>query len=107
MFERGFDTIVFYGPDGPEEGVTVFKRVPMRESYTAVLRDGPEPGTWYETTHGKTAVAFDHRPDLPGLVQVTIREQQFAYEDLVEFMSFFMMLSGWLGRTKKEDPPSE
>lgn len=87
--------------------MTVFKQLPMKTSYVAVLRDGPEPGTWYETASHQLAVSFDHTPDKPGVVRVTMRDQPFTYEDLVEFMSFFMMLSGWLGRTAPAETTNE
>jgi len=93
--ERGFDEITFQ-VDG-EEPVTVYKSLKMREQYGAVLRDGPIPEVWYETTHNRARISFNHTPDKPHKVQIVMNDE-FAYEDLVEFMTFFTVLSGWLGR---------
>jgi hypothetical protein len=103
--ERGFNEITFQ--HGDSEEVTIYHRVRMRDAYADVLRDGPVPGTFYETSHGHVLVSFDHKPEIPGLVRINISDQPFVYEDLVEFMSFFMVLSGWLGRTAKKESPSE
>jgi hypothetical protein len=96
--ERGFDEVTFQAGGG--EPVTVWKSLLMREQYGAVLRDGPTPEVWYETTHNHARLSFDHTADRPHKVKIVMNDE-FAYEDLVEFMTFFTVLSGWLGRAPR------